>query len=524
MDATQRKVLLLTLTIGVFATIAILNLSMRSGRLAIPLKYDDIAYISDGFDRYLAFVGGDTGRFLAAFAHDHAPFQVLLAMLGFLVFGVRTWAPYAMNGGLLLMSIAAIVWMTRGLGFWTQLALVLLVTLAPLFGNLVEEFHPDLFWGLLCGFACYLLLQPASLQPPARNQITIVIISAIAVHWKPSAVLPSLALIGGASLLSLAAALLERGADDPARPILYRYFRSALGLTLILIPFFAVNAAALVDYMQQFLSQVDVYRTGETSWQTLNAYLFGDFYGFGLSRLLYTGLGVAVLNLAIRPQPTTSLRRRYRLFLLVVIWSFLIPTLSPIKTFFLGASFFGCFICFTIAGIHDLAIWAQRSFPKLASWLVPIVVSACALLLVGPPPFVMTTAPAEAAELNQIADAIAGPLVDDAKKAGTATRCVFVVSPTPLTGAYFVFQARLAGLTMTSAEAYYVDSLSDGESLADHCDYLFLSESRTTSNYPGDRLVDPMIAWARANPSYSILVDFVDSRARHNLLFRRGAP
>ena len=43
------------------------------------------------------------------------------------------------------------------------------------FTKIAAEFRPDLFWGFLCGWACFLILRPASLQPPLRNQLLVVL-------------------------------------------------------------------------------------------------------------------------------------------------------------------------------------------------------------------------------------------------------------------------------------------------------------------------------------------------------------
>ena len=290
----------------------VLNLSLVSGRLAMPLTNDDVGYIVTGFDRYQQFIGEQPGHILSSLMRDHAPFQSLQAMIAFLIFGVHAWAPYAVSGCLLFLVVVLVWWAAGDLPTGTTIAVLLLVLSSPLSANVVAEFRPDLFWGFLCGWACFLILRPASLQPPLRNQLLVVLAAGAAIYWKPSAVMVTAATIGFASLLSLAHTYLEQlKREKEVRPILWRYALGALALIAVVAPYFGPNANALVEYFNAFLFVGPVFTYSGSALQQANYYLFGPTYPYNPSFLLWVGLGTTIAHALVRPASIIGSTSRY---------------------------------------------------------------------------------------------------------------------------------------------------------------------------------------------------------------------
>jgi hypothetical protein len=110
---------------------------------------------------------------LLSILHQHAPFQSILAMAGDLLFGVGPWSAYLTNGFLVIGLVLVLLAFTRSLQPVARFAIIAYVVSLELIGNLVTEFRPDFYWGLLCGTAIYLMLSPtflhrrANIVPPA---------------------------------------------------------------------------------------------------------------------------------------------------------------------------------------------------------------------------------------------------------------------------------------------------------------------------------------------------------------------
>ena len=511
-------------TAAIGATIAVLQFSMRCGRLAMPLAFDDISYILAGFDNFDAFRHAQIGHAIALLMTAHAPFQSLLVMLGFLVFGVHPWTAYAANGVLLLLAVTAILYMTRALPDAFRIAILGLGIASPLFINLVAEFRPDLFWGMLCGFACWLILREQSLKGPARNQIPAILVSAAAILWKPSALFPTLAVLGLASIFSLAAAILESEPGPPTKTVALRYVLAIAGVLALILPYFAINAETLLQYMALFASPSHIapYRTGYTAAQNMNVFLFGDNFKSGLWLWLPLGLAVAILNAAFSPFAAFGSRRRYWFFAAVALWSYVIPTISPVKSFFLGGIFYGCFFCFTLLGLCNLIIWLQLRQPKSAWLAIPVLLAILACELTSPS-LATPVNKNQAGEETRIADAVSQALIIDIPRRQDRNPSIFVESPDPVPEMYLGYAADTAGEHLRVGDGYYTAPLSKAEANATHFRYIFLSQSHLSMNYEGDQLSASMIAWALTNPNFKLVAEYTDDMGRHNYLFRANS-
>ena len=54
-------------------------------------------------------------------------------------------------------------------------------------------------------------------------------------------------------------------------------------------------------------------------------------------------------------------------------------------------------------------------------------------------------------------------------------------------------------------------------------DYAFLTEAATPTTFPGYRFNSDMLTWAKQNPSFSAVWNFVDAQQKESYVFRRIA-
>jgi hypothetical protein len=76
--------------------------------------------------------------------------------------------------------------LTRALQPIVRFAKVFYILSLPLVGNPVTEFRPDIFWGMLCGIAIYLMLSPGFLYSRVYTYVPAAAVG-LALRAKPSA-------------------------------------------------------------------------------------------------------------------------------------------------------------------------------------------------------------------------------------------------------------------------------------------------------------------------------------------------
>ncbi|MBV9489520.1 MAG: hypothetical protein JO015_05845 [Verrucomicrobia bacterium] len=131
------------LTAGI--TAAVVQWSLRNGRLAIDPTYDDVGYLIDGLKRTQIFDQGGVQAVVRSLVQEppHSPWSTLVALVAFIFFGFQEFSPYVCNGVplLLLFGVSFCLIPAR---FWGVrcLALTFLLSL-PLTYCAVIEFRPD---------------------------------------------------------------------------------------------------------------------------------------------------------------------------------------------------------------------------------------------------------------------------------------------------------------------------------------------------------------------------------------------
>ena len=84
---------------AIIISLAVISWSFQHGRLQYQMDYEDIITHIDGLKRLTDLSEGGGGVYLANYLKmpPHAPLHSMMASIGFIIFGVKDWAPYAVN-------------------------------------------------------------------------------------------------------------------------------------------------------------------------------------------------------------------------------------------------------------------------------------------------------------------------------------------------------------------------------------------------------------------------------------------
>lgn len=415
----DRQVVLVALLMGAVLVSSTLHLSEQVGRLSVPPGYDDVGYMLYGFDLYQVFWKRGPLHVLPKLFSQHAPLQSLLAMTGYWILGVSAWSIYAINGVLVFGLVLVVLWLTRTLRPISRLAILLAILCSPLTRNLVAEFRPDLYWGLLCGVAVYLILHPAFLRDDSRYNAVAAVVSALALLAKPSASPATAALLGVAVVMAVGLRRGESGQTLAARDEPWHDLGFFVLVVLVLAgPFFAVNARSIYNYIYTtIVTDRDVNEEIGSIWYHMSYYTTGRFYDRALYVLFWVGIGAFLFNTARFVLGKVRGRlRRHIAYAAAVLVSYLIPTVVAVKTYFFGGIFYGTYMIFTVHCLSLVFEWLEGQARRPRAWraTVPfggaLILSAVSLASPGQPLYT-TISPSLSADIRAVNQQITDELI-----------------------------------------------------------------------------------------------------------------
>jgi hypothetical protein len=159
--------------------------SIHSGKLALPPKYDDVTYLSQGAQWLNAWKHGGLGAFWSA-PVAHSPISVYTAFFGFLIFGPYEWAPYAVNGVFVWLFLLGLDDLSKGLPTYQRLLLPLTALTYPLLANLVMAFRPDVLCSIVTAYLLTSIIKTNWLRPKRSRLLFLGILLGVALLSKPS--------------------------------------------------------------------------------------------------------------------------------------------------------------------------------------------------------------------------------------------------------------------------------------------------------------------------------------------------
>jgi hypothetical protein len=497
--AKTRTLLELLAAVGIAYFIAsfTIALSFQTGRLALPSGYDDVVYLIAG-QQWLnelptrGFIG-DIGAML----HQHAPLQTLIAALSFVLLGPQDWAPYAANGILLGLTLIAVFWYLRREGTSLVLAILLVLCLVdvPFFQHSVTEFRPDLFAGIVVGFAILLVVSEPAFLMTRKRQLYLGLLFGLALLAKPSAFLAAGFFIATAILFSYSGFLWERklSVKQQLVPILRSFGSFALGAVAVFGPYLIAEGAAIFSYMYLALfTFADINAYHGTQAQQFSFYVTGPAGRLALGFWFWLGIATMLLRLgvahAVAPERLPTLYASYASLLVM----FVVLALTVHKSYFLGSMFYATF---SLLMVRDLARLAETKKFAVGRFQVPAVLAVLAVL-VGIQKAFLPNKPLATSTTDGNYHAMVGGSThyawqivwNKAHPSGAAPVPVNILinSPHPVRTAAIMLDATRRRFTVTVADGVYPKTTEDFMALADKADLVIVTASMDYP-YPGTK-------------------------------------
>lgn len=343
--------------------------ALRFGRLAIPPTYDDVVYFLAAV-RWVA-AAPDLSFFTGLYSllAQHSPFATALAIIGLALTPGHFVGPYALNGVVIGAFLATTAVVLRELPLSALLTVVVALASFPLLTQAVAEARPDLAWGLAVSVIIAAIVHKPLLGRSYTLVFAIGFASGLATLVKPSALPASfacvMAAIGGTALLDVAMAFRARGSKT--KPIAYRVLLFILGHVLALAPYLAVMSQHIFGYIFTTLfSNRDFWSYDASIWQQLVFYLTAPGGGgLALGPWLWVGIALFAVRLYLNIVRGSGASRTL-LLLFVVLFAYVVPTASVVKSYFLGAMFYGLFACAAALNIGAILAHLSRISPLSA--------------------------------------------------------------------------------------------------------------------------------------------------------------
>lgn len=249
--AEVRRRLPLWLLLAALVTALSMQFSLAHGRLLFPPVYDDVGYFLDGLERLEQCRQHGGAELVRGFVNHppHSPFSTGLALVGFGVFGFQDWAPYALNGLIVLVFLGFVDCLLHGLGAGSRLAYLLFACTLPLVHGAVYEFRPDFAVALLTALGTFLLVTRPLAASSLRFRAVVGALFGLALVVKPSLCPLTLTMLSAALLLAGACDRLLRPESTSLRSQLRACGVVLLVAVLVALPYYLVAGGHVARYI-----------------------------------------------------------------------------------------------------------------------------------------------------------------------------------------------------------------------------------------------------------------------------------
>jgi hypothetical protein len=238
--------------VSIIFTLLIVQYSFVHGRLLMPAGYDDVIYLLDGLNRLEIWYGGGLWALALNWLHHppHSPFSALLAIVGFSVFGIHDWAPYACDAVIIFTLLAFLDSMLGKLRLRGNIAAAIIALSTPIAGQSVAEFRPDMMAGLLSAMLVVMLLDGPIVGRRPMRLLRAGAVWGLCLWVKPS-VFPVTLGLGGLALVlgTIRDIALARPRRTKAIDIAVTWFFVLLPAVILPLPHYLVEGRAIVHYI-----------------------------------------------------------------------------------------------------------------------------------------------------------------------------------------------------------------------------------------------------------------------------------
>jgi hypothetical protein len=526
-----------------------LRLAEQFGRLSIPPTYDDVVY----FLAAAQWLNDAPSHGIAAnvygLLHQHAPFSTLTAVIGFSLRPDGYLGPYAINAVTILvflLGVARLLWRCSLVDIVTCLVGAACV---PMLWQTMTEARPDLPWGLALGLAIGAVLHRPLLQRSRWSIFRLGVLCGLASAIKPTAFPASFACIGLAAGVQLACECLESGVWT-FRAAVARAGLPALlfaaGLLAGAVPIIGIELVETIRYiLNVMIHDRDFWVTDESFLRSLMHYSIRSEGRLALNYWLWVGLALATARLCLAVMNDRRDVGTACTILAAGLIAYAIPTLSNVKSYFLGAMFYGVFIVTMMlnfgAVVAGLDAVISRLTPRsaLQPWLrsglhlVPLaavlslflangLLGRVALSTAFTPDQIQDerTATAKVWSLLQRKSLVQGV---EASAQPDKVPVISFSSPYPVTPTTVQLYAVQAHMSLDVRGEFFNRTLDAAEKALLSSDVAIVTGSMP-HNLPGARMGDELIGRMDANPGMCLVDSLPLLTARVIRIYRRGDP
>ena len=343
---------------AVVFTVLVLQWSLNSGRLAHDSTYDDVQYLTSAFNHLQILYQDGIIKFLKnLFANPpHSPWSTALAIFGFALFGIHDWAPYAMNGLLVLAFFFFCERILQTVAWPIRLLFILLMLLTPFMVVAVNEFRPDVAVAFFTAAAVFCAVSGAFAESGERAKRYARIggcLLGMAFLAKPSFFLHTALMGFGAMVVLLSGRIYAEKGSSANKGKVWISAAEFIGLALLIaLPYYLISWQHVISYFwnNAVSSEGDVWKIKGNFFNTVDFYLVSGpaaamAGAFALLYCLLIGLGI-LLRLVRREWHQALFPLLMSGFACVSLWVML---MGNIRNPFFGLSY-QLLLCFTALG------------------------------------------------------------------------------------------------------------------------------------------------------------------------------
>jgi hypothetical protein len=525
-----------------------LRMAAQSGRLAAPPMFDDVVYFVAAVQWLNQLSSHRIAQNIYGLLHQHSPVTVLIAAIGLALRPDDYAGPYAINAVFIfafLLGVAGLLWRRPLVDIATCMIAAATV---PMLWQTMTEARPDLLWGLAGGLALGVVLYKPLLPRNYWTVFGVGVLCGLASAMKPTAAPASFACLGLAAAVRLICDCLESG----IRPFRATLNKTALpiflffsGLVAGALPILGVELVATIHYiLQVMIYDHDVWAVNESFGTSLLRYSTGNEGRVALSYWLWIGLALAAIRVCLAAVVDRRDIAAAVSVLAAGLIAYAIPSLSYVKTYFLGAIFYGAFIVTmllnygaVVAGFDSIiSRWTLKpALQSRISWglhLLPLamVLALFAANCLGRVQLATGFNPDEIQDMRAATAKVWSLLQDKSLLQGerlpsqaSKALAISFTSPYPVTPSAIELYAEQARMPIEVRGEYYRRTADEVEKALLAADLAVITSSIPHS-LPGPRMGDELIGRMNANPGMCLVVALPLLSTREIRVYRHANP
>jgi hypothetical protein len=501
-------------------TLIQIRFSIDQYRLAQPPFYDDVAYFCDALRRLDVLYDQGFAPMLRSFIStpSRSPYSCLMALAGFLLCGIKDWAPYLMNGLLILAMLLCVDYLMRGTKFWQRMVVCAIVLCIPLCGMMVMDCRPDLACGLAAAMAVLLPLRGRFVLAPWRRPLIAGAWCAAALVCEPTTFPLTLAVVGVAWLGATICDWLADPQNFSVRRARRAWLIAILPIVLLAAPVCLRDAPQVMQYMH------DAFR-GQHAGAVfyINGFAGNLMFHHQLHLILFV-LGLGVIVVIVRTVADGH-RQRIRLYRMIVLGitglgGYLIATLLGMSGPFAGAQFQ---ILLILGMVMVLRMFLLDAGSLASKFFVVVLLLFCAWHAVGNAAFVVpwrvpATSPL-ASNIARVDQGVEKVLLEHA----APNDKVFFTATGWLNCRTIEYLLRQDGATLDTTDNIFSSDPRFYESRIGWADFVVAAESGVEEFDANNQSLDfdQSLRLVRARRDYAQIADVVSASGKHFFIFQR---